>query len=128
MYISLIENRQRGRFAGFSLYVSTTGEIEGSTLCYKDGPQLPPLNFTAICAEHGRYVIVYNERHNEVIYPEGYELIAVVTELCEVVVQGKVVHISNNSDRTVSYISWLIFKKIILALISSYNIVHFKRS
>lgn len=63
--------------------------IEGSTLCYKNGPQLPPLNFTRTCIEYGRYVIFYNERLDGVIYPEGYEVISVFTELCEVVVIGK---------------------------------------
>lgn len=85
--------RQRGRFAGFSLYVSSTdvstaADIKGSTLCYKDGHQLPPLNFTKICTKSGRYVIFYNERLNEVQYPELYEVVNVVTELCEVTVQG----------------------------------------
>ncbi|XP_052694675.1 receptor-type tyrosine-protein phosphatase epsilon-like [Crassostrea angulata] len=85
--------RQRGRFAGFSLYVSDTdvssiSEIKSSTLCYKDGPQLPPLNFTTICTEKGRYVIYYNEQLDGVIYPEGYEDQNIYTELCEVTVQG----------------------------------------
>uniref|UniRef100_A0A8W8NTF5 Uncharacterized protein n=1 Tax=Magallana gigas TaxID=29159 RepID=A0A8W8NTF5_MAGGI len=82
------EDRQRGRFAGFSLYVSTTGDITGSTLCYKDGPQLPPLNFTTTCIQHGRYVIFYNERKIEITYPMDYQLISVFNELCEVVVLG----------------------------------------
>lgn len=79
--------RQRGRFAGFSLYVSTIGDIQGSALCYKDGPQLPPLNFTT-CTGHGRYVIFYNDRLDGVTYPDGYEIQNVFTELCEVIVQG----------------------------------------
>lgn len=83
-----IENRQRGRFAGFSLYVSNTGNISGSTLCYMDGPQFPPLNFSTVCIEHGRYVIFYNERLDGVIYPYGYELQNVFTEICEVIIQG----------------------------------------
>nr|XP_034321721.1 multiple epidermal growth factor-like domains protein 10 [Crassostrea gigas] len=82
------ERRQKGRFAGFSVYVSKHGDIRGSTLCYKDGPQLPPLNFTTICAEYGRYVIYYNERLNGVSYPEEYEVKNVFTELCEVSVEG----------------------------------------
>lgn len=86
------EIRQRGRFAGFSLYVSTTGDIQGSTLCYKNGPQLPPLNFTSICMESARYVIFYNERLDGVNYPHGYEIINVFSELCDVIVQGKVKH------------------------------------
>lgn len=81
--------RQRGRFAGFSLFVSKTDDIQGATLCYKNGPQLPPLNFTSICTESGRYVIFYNERLDGVTYPDGYEVTIVITELCEVTVQGK---------------------------------------
>lgn len=83
-----VEYRQRGRFAGFSIYVSQTGDIEGSPLCYKDGPQLPPLNFTTTCTEYGRYVIFYNERKDGVVYPDGYQLSTMFTELCEVIVKG----------------------------------------
>lgn len=36
--------------------------------------------------EHGRYVIVYNERLDGVTYPAGYELHNVYTELCDVIV------------------------------------------
>lgn len=89
----LVEQRQRGRFAGFSLYVSNTdvstmSDIKNSTLCYKDGPQLHPLNFTIKCTESGRYVIFYNERFDEVVYPTDYEVMNVYTELLEVIVQG----------------------------------------
>lgn len=87
-------DRQRGRVAGFSLYTSKSNvykpsEIKRSTLCYKSGPWLPPLNFTEVCMEYGRYVIFYNERLDGVIYPKGYEIENVFTEVCEVVVQGK---------------------------------------
>lgn len=88
--------RQRGRFAGFSVFVSKTGDIEGATLCYKNGPQLPPLNFTSICTESGRYVIFYNERLDRVTYPDGYEVSPVHTELCEVTVQGKTINSKTN--------------------------------
>ena len=83
--------RQQGRFAGFSLYISNTGNTLDSTfLCYKDGPQLPPLNFTTICITSGRYVIFYNERLYDVTYPAEYEVSTnVFMELCEVKVQGK---------------------------------------
>lgn len=81
--------RQRGRFAGFSLYVSNTGVIQGSILCYKDGPQIPHLNFTTKCTKFGRYIIYYNERLEEVTYPAGYEITNAFTELCEVKVQGR---------------------------------------
>lgn len=82
-------DRQRGRFAGFSLYVSKTAEIRDSNLCYKNGPQLPPLNFTTSCLERGRFVIFYNERLRGKSYPETYQTTNVFTELCEVVVKGK---------------------------------------
>lgn len=83
-----IEERQRGRFAGFSLYVSNTRHIQGSTSCYKNGPQLPPLNFTTTCPKYGRYVFFYNERLHGVAYPKEYEVLNVFTELCEVIVTG----------------------------------------
>ena len=79
------EGRQRGRFVGFSLYVSNDGQKE--SLCYKDGPLLPPLNITIICTAAGRYVRFHNERLPGVTYPSGYEL-TVYTELCEVIVYG----------------------------------------
>nr|XP_022305532.1 receptor-type tyrosine-protein phosphatase epsilon-like [Crassostrea virginica] len=83
------ENRQQGRFAGFSLYISNTGDRTSSSLCYKDGPELPPLNFSTECILSGRYVIFYNERLDGVTYPAGYEVIAnVFTELCEVTIEG----------------------------------------
>lgn len=90
------ETRQRGRFAGFSLYisdtdVSKTDDIQKTILCYKDGPLLPPLNFTTICKAYGRYVIFYNERKQvEGDYPNDYEVANVFTELCEVMVQGNI--------------------------------------
>ena len=85
-----LETRQRGRFAGFSLYISNTGNRTSSSLCYKDGPELPPLNFTTRCTLPGRYVIFYNERLDGVTYPAGYEMnYLVYTELCEVTVNGK---------------------------------------
>nr|XP_022305068.1 protein draper-like isoform X1 [Crassostrea virginica] len=82
------EMRQRGRFAGFSLCVSNTEDTDNSSLCYKDGPELPPLNFTTTCITSGRYVIFYNARLYEVVYPKEYEISMVITELCEVIVLG----------------------------------------
>lgn len=79
------ERRQRGRFAGFSLYVSNDGQSE--FLCYKDGPLLPQLDINVTCNTAGRYVRFHNERRPGVTYPSGYEL-TVVTELCEVIVYG----------------------------------------
>nr|XP_022306114.1 multiple epidermal growth factor-like domains protein 10 isoform X2 [Crassostrea virginica] len=82
------ESRQQGRLAGFSIFVSTDGTRDDSSLCYKDGPQLPALNFTTTCITSGRYVIFYNERLRDVAYPNGYEVNTVYTELCEVTVHG----------------------------------------
>lgn len=92
MYKS-VDTRQRGRFAGFSLYVSnidgpTPTDIQGSSMCYRDGPDLPPLDFTTTCTEYGRYVIFYNERLDGMTYPTGYEVNNINTELCEVIVKG----------------------------------------
>lgn len=92
--------RQRGRFAGFSLYVSKNGSIQGSIPCYKDGPELPLLNFTAICTEYGRYVIFFNERLDEGTYPSNYEIQNVYTELCEVIVLGNITYIKYTTSKT----------------------------
>lgn len=81
--------RQRGRFAGFSLYVSNTTYRNSGYLCYKDGPELPPLDFNKDCTAHGRYVIFYNERLAGTNYPSGFVKENVVTELCEVTVTGR---------------------------------------
>lgn len=83
------EERQRGRLAGFSVYVSMNGSRDASSLCYKDGPVLPHLNFTTHCFTYGRYVIFFNERNSELNYPHEYQLTSVYTELCEVIVWGK---------------------------------------
>nr|XP_022306124.1 uncharacterized protein LOC111112692 [Crassostrea virginica] len=83
------ESRQQGRLAGFSIFVSTDGARDNSSLCYKDGPQLPALNFTTTCFSSGRYIIFYNERLHDVAYPDGYVVDPVYTELCEVTVNVK---------------------------------------
>ncbi|XP_056019836.1 protein draper-like [Ostrea edulis] len=80
--------RQRGRVAGFSLYVSNTTIKEDGYLCYKNGQELPTLDFSTPCVKHGRYVIFYNERLDGTTYPTGYETVGVYTELCEVTVTG----------------------------------------
>lgn len=91
----LQKKRQRGRFAGFSLYVSNVdvssiADIKDSNMCYKDGPELLILNFTTNCFEYGRYVIFYNERPENATYSPGYEPNNVFTDLCEVIVLGTV--------------------------------------
>ena len=89
-FLCFLESRQRGRFAGFSLYISNSEDRDDPSLCFKDGPALPPLNFTTTCTLSGRYVIFYNERLDGVTYPVGYEAVAnVYMELCEVTVNGK---------------------------------------
>ena len=64
-----------------------TSYMTSSSLCYKDGPALPPLNFTTECTLSGRYVIFYNERLDGDTYPTEY-IMDVYTELCEVTVKG----------------------------------------
>lgn len=81
---------QRGRFAGFYLYVSNTTDRHCGYQCYKNGPELPPLNFNTNCLTNGRKVIFYNERLVGTKYPPGYETGSVFTELCEVTVTGTV--------------------------------------
>ncbi|XP_062609303.1 multiple epidermal growth factor-like domains protein 10 [Saccostrea cucullata] len=56
-------------------------------LCYKNGPELPPLDFTINCSKHGRYIKYYNERLPNIDYPDVYELQA-YSQLCEVTVEG----------------------------------------
>ncbi|XP_062599379.1 uncharacterized protein LOC134260868 [Saccostrea cucullata] len=82
------EKRQRGRVAGFSLFLSNSTSKENGWMCYKDGPELPPLNFSTNCIGHGRYVIYYNERIDDETYPDGYETQS-FNFLCEVIVKGK---------------------------------------
>ena len=74
--------------------------MDNTSLCYKDGPDLPPLNFTTICMTSGRYVTFYNERISGVNYPAGYDLNTVFTELCEVIVQGR----KTNKRNSIIYI------------------------
>lgn len=102
----LIALRQKGRFAGFSLFVSNSSTPSG-ILCYKNGNELPPLNFTINCTTHGRYVILYNERSDGKTYPNGYQLSPVFTELCEVTVTGmvKLLHLPLELTITLRYFS-----------------------
>nr|XP_034311827.1 receptor-type tyrosine-protein phosphatase epsilon isoform X1 [Crassostrea gigas] len=87
-YGHMYVERQRGRFAGFSLYVSNTTDRNRGYLCYKNGQELPLLDFNTNCSVHGRYVIFYNERLNGTRYPPEYEPANIITELCEVTVTG----------------------------------------
>ena len=81
----------RGRFAGFFLYISNSTNKEDGILCYhemQDGTSSPPMVMSFECIYHGRYVILYNERRNDVTYPSSYSTYAFV-EPCEVEVYGK---------------------------------------
>lgn len=56
-------------------------------ICYKNGPELPTLNFKLDCAVHGRcYILQLETGWNK--YPVGYVTNTVVTEICEVIVTG----------------------------------------
>lgn len=86
-----IDITQRGRFAGFSLFVSNTSNTsqrQNGFLCYKNREEIPTLDFNTTCTNHGRYVIFYNERLAETTYPGEYQINSVFTELCEVTVKG----------------------------------------
>lgn len=86
--MSFVVMKQRGRFAGFSLFVSNTTDRQNESLCYKNGQELPFLDFNTTCTTYGRYVIFYNERLAETTYPGEYQISSVFTELCEVTVKG----------------------------------------
>lgn len=73
------------------MFVSNTSILEdqqNDISCYKNGQELPPLEFNTKCVTHGRYVKFYNERLDRINYPTGYVLTSVFTELCEVTVTG----------------------------------------
>lgn len=86
--MSFVVIKQRGRFAGFSLFVSNTTDRWNESLCYKNGQELPFLDFNKTCTTYGRYVRFYNERLDGIKYPAKYETDSVFTELCEVTVTG----------------------------------------
>lgn len=77
--------------AGFFLYISNTTSKEDGYLCFHEiqheyGTPLEDQNIK--CPVHGRYVIYYNERRQDVKYPSYYSKFAYV-ELCEVKVYGE---------------------------------------
>lgn len=89
------ENHQRpkvytSKMAGFFLYVSNTISMDGGHLCFHEIQTefgTPSENQNISCSVHGRYVIVYNERRPEVVYPNYYSEFA-YNEVCEVEVYG----------------------------------------
>lgn len=77
--------------AGFYLYVSNSTSKEDGHLCFHEIQTLngTPSEVQIInCSVHGQYVIYFNERKQDVQYPNFYSKYAYI-ELCEVEVYGK---------------------------------------
>lgn len=77
--------------AGFSLYVSNTTSKDDGHRCFheiQDAVGTPSEDQRIQCPFHARYVIYYNERRPEVVYPSYYSEFA-YSDLCEVEVYGK---------------------------------------
>lgn len=80
-----------GYFLGFSVYVSNSTERLQGTQCFKDVNftlDTIPAVVTIVCPVHGQYVIYYNERLREKIYPDNYNPTA-ENNLCEIEVYGE---------------------------------------
>lgn len=78
--------------AGFSLYVSNTTSKDNGHLCFhkiQNDVGTPSEDQRINCSFHARYVIYYNERRPEVVYPSYYSEFA-YSDLCEVEVYGKI--------------------------------------
>lgn len=84
----VLDQTRRGRFAGFSLYVSNTTKKDDGFVCYQNESKIPDLDFNTSCITHGQYVIFYNERVVGKNYSLDYQTANVITELCEVTVNG----------------------------------------
>lgn len=86
-----INNGFTTRVLGFSVYVSNTTVTTDGKLCFKDtsfNRTTVPAFINITCIVHGQYVIYYNERLPNTIYPSYYSPDA-HNELCEVEVYGK---------------------------------------
>lgn len=80
------------RMAGFFLYVSNTTSKDDGHLCFheiQNDVGTPSEDQRIQCPFHARYVIYYNERSPEVVYPSYYSEFA-FSDLCEVKVYGKI--------------------------------------
>lgn len=90
--------------AGFSLYVSNTTSKDDGYLCFheiQNAVGTPSEDQRIDCPFHARYVIYYNERRPEVVYPSYYSEFA-YSELCEVEVYGKIDNFQQmNNERIV---------------------------
>ncbi|XP_061171007.1 multiple epidermal growth factor-like domains protein 10 [Saccostrea echinata] len=78
------------RFAGFFLYVSNTTSKDDGHLCLHEIQTVngtPTEDQRINCSVQGRYVIYYNERRPDVMYPIYYSKYA-FNELCELKVYG----------------------------------------
>lgn len=81
------------RMAGFSLFVSNTTSKDDGHLCFHEIQNVvgtPSEDQRIQCPFHARYVIYYNERRPEVVYPSYYSEFA-YSDLCEVEVYGKLI-------------------------------------
>lgn len=79
------------RMAGFFLYVSNTTSKDDGHLCFHEIQTVnrtPSEDQRVNCSVHGRYVIYYNERKENVTYPDYYSDFAYY-ELCELEVYGE---------------------------------------
>lgn len=89
--------------AGFFIYVSNTTSKEDGYLCFQD---MQTLNGTLSenqkinCTVYGRYVIYYNERRPDAVYPSYYSDYA-FSELCEVEVYGECKLMSLNRAKVI---------------------------
>lgn len=79
------------RMAGFFLYVSNTTSKDDGHLCFHEIQTVnrtPSEDQRINCSVHGRYVIYYNERRENVTYPSFYSKFAYY-EICELEVYGE---------------------------------------